>query len=140
MNKQITKTEAEIAILAQFEEARAGLPGADVDWLAKLRSDAIETFHHNGLPHRRLEDWKYTDLRSMIGEALPHAADGSADAVASDLFGALERHVAVFVNGRFRADLSSIADLPEGAEFLSLEEAVSRAPDWLAESLRQWFG
>ena len=137
MNKQITKTEAEIAILAQFEEARAALPGAGIDWLNKLRGDAIEVFHRNGLPHRRLEDWKYTDLRTVISEALPHATDGSVDATGSDLFGALKRHVAVFVNGRFRPDLSSISDLPEGAEFLSLDDAVASAPEWFTENLGQ---
>lgn len=135
MNTHITKTEAEIAILAQFEEIRANLPGADLDWLEKLRGDAIEAFHRNGLPHRRLEDWKYTDLRTIIGEALPPAADGSIDAVGNDVFAALKRHVAVFVNGRFRADLSSMSDLPEGAEFLTLDDAVVSAPHWFTENL-----
>ena len=27
----------------------------------------------SGLPHRRLEDWKYTDLRALMREVLPLA-------------------------------------------------------------------
>ena len=38
------------------------------------REGARKAFAEAGLPHRRVEDWKYTDLRNRIGEALPQAA------------------------------------------------------------------
>ncbi|MBO0765871.1 MAG: Fe-S cluster assembly protein SufD, partial [Hyphomicrobiaceae bacterium] len=65
-----------------------------------------------GLPHRRLEAWKYTDLRSALKEALPPAfADqtpvtrAEIDAALEDL-SALDVHRVVLVNGAYRPELS----------------------------------
>ena len=51
-----------------FERERASLPGAD-GWLAARREAAIRELADAGLPHRRLEDWKYTDLRAVLEKA-----------------------------------------------------------------------
>ncbi len=40
---------------------------------ACLRDEAIGRFAETGLPHRRIEEWKYTDLRAVI-RALPAPA------------------------------------------------------------------
>ena len=36
--------------------------------LAKRRDDARAAFHGRGLPTRRVEDWKYSDLKSALGD------------------------------------------------------------------------
>jgi Fe-S cluster assembly protein SufD len=33
----------------------------------------FEAYERTGLPHRRIEDWKYTDLRALMREVLPLA-------------------------------------------------------------------
>ena len=54
------RTEAEQALLDAWENARAGLPGGSL--VAARRAAAIALFSDRGLPHRRVEERKYTDL------------------------------------------------------------------------------
>ena len=78
------KTDAESALSASFAAAKSALPGKDA--VAALREDAFRRFELQGLPSRRVEDWKYTDLRAAMREALPLAAppDAAAQAAAVD--------------------------------------------------------
>lgn len=109
MNVAVMKTKAEQGFVEQFERTADQLPG---DALVKAaRKAAIGRFSAVGLPHRRVEEWKYTDLRAALKEALP--ADVEADLSAADLASALGPHLAalpavtvVFVNGRFSEALS----------------------------------
>lgn len=104
-----------------YEQARPTLPGAD-GWLGRRRDTALKAFAEAGLPHRRLEDWKYTDLRQVLEKAAfaPVAAHKGAvvmpDTPSASAFAAIDRHVLVFVNGRYRADLSQATRLPKGVE------------------------
>ncbi|TAK50391.1 MAG: Fe-S cluster assembly protein SufD [Xanthobacteraceae bacterium] len=80
MTSGLEKTGAEQALAQGFAAARPRLPGADgVD---ALRARAFGTFEQKGLPHRRVEDWKYTDLRALMREALPMAPLPDKDALA----------------------------------------------------------
>ena len=95
--------------LHRFEGLRDRLPGRDLSWLVAQRDAAAAAFQALGFPTRKVEAWKYTDLNALtqagFGEALT-AVDGAV---------ALPERAApgrvVFVDGRFRADLSD-ADLP----------------------------
>ncbi len=51
----------------------AALPG-DRRCRGRARSSAFDDFARTGLPHRRIEDWKYTDLRALMREVAPLAA------------------------------------------------------------------
>ncbi|MCF8470754.1 MAG: Fe-S cluster assembly protein SufD, partial [Parvibaculum sp.] len=85
-----------------FEDARSALPGAG-GWLARRRETALEAISQAGLPHRRLEDWKYTDLRQVLdkaGFAPAPAHEGAVvltDAPSSSAFAAIDRYIIVFV-------------------------------------------
>src|SRR5215217_3476299 len=59
MNAEVRpmKTAAETALAASFATARRRLPGPAV---AGLREEAFRQFDVAGLPHRRVEEWKYT--------------------------------------------------------------------------------
>ena len=72
------KTAAETALAQTFAQARSRLPGDDA--IAAQRRAAFDVFAEEGLPHRRVEDWKYTDLRALMREAKPLA--GPPDAAA----------------------------------------------------------
>jgi Fe-S cluster assembly protein SufD len=41
---------------------------ANAHWLDARRAEAANRFAALGVPHRRVEDWKYSDLKSAIGE------------------------------------------------------------------------
>ena len=69
MTLAVTKTKAEQALSHNFEAVAAKLPGGPA--VAAARKAAIGAFAALGLPHRRIEQWKYTDLRTALKEALP---------------------------------------------------------------------
>jgi FeS assembly protein SufD len=139
------RTKAEQAYLDLFEAAEKALPGARDPFVSKLRAEAIETYGRLGLPHRRIEAWKYTDLRARIADVYPLVkADGVAIGDA-ELVRALGRDMAalpayrlVVVEGDLRADLSDVAGLKAvGVEVLSLGHALERPPSWLKAALGQ---
>ena len=137
------QTRAEQAFVDLFNAAEQGLPGAGNPWVADLRAKAIDAYGMLGLPHRRVEAWKYTDLRSKLTEALPLArATGVAvtEAEIARAFGAdiaaLDAYRLVIVEGELRSDLSSLAGLKAaGAEVVSIAEALQKPPRWLKDSL-----
>src|SRR5437016_13915680 len=114
MNAEIhpIKTAAESALAASFALARRALPGAPA--VAALRADAFRRFESDGLPHRRIEDWKYTDLRALMREAKPLAGapDAAAKARGARAAAALawiEARRLLFVDGAFVPELSDRA-------------------------------
>ena len=129
------KSDPSGAYVRQFAAAKAALPGHGLPWLAVLRARAIDRFAALGFPTRRLEAWKFTDLRPLTRSTFPPAprrADGVAeDAVARFLPKGFECHLLVFVNGHYRADLSDVGALPAGARLLSLGEALDGEPELL---------
>ncbi len=41
---------------------------ANAHWLDERRADAANRFAALGVPHRRIEDWKYSDLKTALGD------------------------------------------------------------------------
>lgn len=118
------KTAAEQQLAQQYADAKAELPGGPA--VRKLREDAFAGFEANGLPHRRLESWRYTDLRALLREAAPLAAGpGTLDAARAKLARlALDATVVVLVDGAFVPELSSLEGLPEGLSVQTLADAL----------------
>lgn len=111
---------------AAYAAHRAALPGAGVAWLDAVRDLAMDAFTRTGLPTRRLEDWKYVDLRALA-EFDWRPSDSAADAVtAADLPAPLVEGGAraVLVNGRFCADLST-GIVPEGVTIASMRDVLA---------------
>ncbi|HJY19203.1 MAG TPA: Fe-S cluster assembly protein SufD [Xanthobacteraceae bacterium] len=130
MNAGVTtiKTAAETELAQVFAHARGSLPGDDA--VAAQREAAFGLFAKEGLPHRRVEDWKYTDLRALMREAKPLAPppDAAAKAGAKSagaLLGDVETRRLVFVDGAFVAELSDLANLEIGLSVGSLADALS---------------
>ena len=127
MNVVLAKTETGRALGDVFALARGRLPGAAE--VADRRRQAFEAYERIGLPHRRIEDWKYTDLRVLMREVLPLAA--APDAAAMKRAGAaLKLHAIkgvrrlVLVDGVFAPKLSEIADLEKGLGIRTLREVL----------------
>ena len=79
MNVALAKNETGRALSDSFAVARDRLPGTGK--VAEARSAAFEAYDRAGLPHRRIEDWKYTDLRALMREVLPLAPAPDAAAL-----------------------------------------------------------
>jgi Fe-S cluster assembly protein SufD len=124
MNLVLAKTDT---LNDVFSVARDRLPGTD--GVAEARRQAFEIFARAGLPNRRIEDWKYTDLRALMREVLPLAP--APDAAALKRAGAaLKVHAIegarqlVLVDGAFAPDLSDLADLDDGLSIRTLRDAL----------------
>jgi Fe-S cluster assembly protein SufD len=135
MTVAVSRTKAEQALTQQFEAVAGRLPGDAV--IGEARKAAIGTFAALGLPHRRIEEWKYTDLRNAIKEALPAALAGDASVSRQDVDRALEglagldAHRVVFVDGRYRAELSDVAGAA-GLEIGPLAAALPKSEGLVA--------
>ena len=130
MNAEVAtiKTAAETALAQAFAEARGRLPGDHA--VAARRDAAFNIFAKDGLPHRRVEEWKYTDLRALMRDAKPLAAppDAAAKArakTAGALIGDVETRRLVFVDGAFVAELSDVAGFEAGLTVGSLSQALA---------------
>jgi Fe-S cluster assembly protein SufD len=123
------KTAAETALATNFAMAKRALPGAPV--VVALREDAFRRFESEGLPHRRVEEWKYTDLRALMRDAKPLAACPMRAAKARARAGAAcwrrSRPRIVFVDGAFVPELSDLAGL----------EAASPSARWRSARVRR---
>ncbi|QWG21414.1 Fe-S cluster assembly protein SufD [Bradyrhizobium sediminis] len=127
MNVALAKTETGRALSDSFAVARDRLPGAGK--VADRRRQAFEAFERAGLPHRRIEDWKYTDLRALMREVLPLAPAPDAAALGRAA-AALKLHVIegarrlVLVDGVFAPKLSETANSEQGLAIRTLREAL----------------
>ncbi|MFP6748544.1 MAG: Fe-S cluster assembly protein SufD [Alphaproteobacteria bacterium] len=105
------------------------LPGSHLPWLADLRADAAARFAVAGLPDRKVEAWRYTDLKAIRGQ-LFSPRNGQMGAVPPALLP--DVHRLVFNNG---ALVEAAADLPPGVRLLGIAEAMDQAPELLADHL-----
>src|SRR5882762_7581372 len=127
MNVVLAKTETGRALSDAFAIVRDRLPGAGK--VAEQRRLAFDAYERAGLPHRRIEDWKYTDLRVLIREVLPHAAAADAAAL-TRAAAALKLHAIdgvrrlVLVDGAFAPKLSDLGELEKGFGIRTLREVL----------------
>ena len=132
MTVAATKTKAEQALSRNFEVVAPKLPGGRA--VAEARKAAIGTFAALGLPHRRIEEWKYTDLRVALKEALPPAVGAATEVAPKTIdaalgsLAALDTHRVVFVDGVLAPHLSAHVDL-DGLEIEPLATVLAGSAD-----------
>ena len=134
MNVVLARTETATAMDSLFTASRDRLPGTGK--VGEIRRQAFEAFERAGLPHRRIEEWKYTDLRALMHEVRPLAEKPDAAAhkrakAALKLVAVAGTTKLVLVDGVFTAELSDKA--PAGVSVKTLREMLeSGAADLLA--------
>ena len=118
------KALAENLIPAGFDSEAAA---SGVAWIDRRRAEALKRFRAGGIPHRRVEEWKYSDLRSAleaprIAEKLPVSA--------ADPFAAVACTEIRVRDGRL--DSKHLEQpLPRGVELMDLAALRENAPDWV---------
>ena len=137
MNAEVRqiKTTAELALAEAYATAKTRLPGAAA--VGALREAAFRAFAAEGLPHRRIEEWKYTDLRAVMRDAKPLAGAPDAEAIArarsaGALVGDIEVRRIVFVDGAFVPELSDLADLSPGLAIRPMAQALATGDPLIA--------
>jgi Fe-S cluster assembly protein SufD len=144
MNAEVRhiKTSAEATLADVFTAAQPALPGDAAIGAARLA--AFDTFAATGLPHRRVEAWKYTDLRALMRDAQPLAGppDAAAKARAQSagaIVAAAGCRRLVVVDGTFAPDLSDLAGLEAGLSVVSLAQALASGNAWVGGHLGKVF-
>ncbi|MBS0532137.1 MAG: Fe-S cluster assembly protein SufD [Proteobacteria bacterium] len=138
MNVALVKPTPERAAGDVFATARSRLPGTGP--VSELREASYADFAGRGLPHRRIEEWKYTDLRTLLREVAPLAARPEADALkrAAEAYAALEITDAcrlVLVDGFFAPELSDLGALGRDVDIRSLREVLENADNSMRADL-----
>jgi Fe-S cluster assembly protein SufD len=129
MDAVVKINAVERALVDQFGAIASALPGGPE--AASFRARAFEAFERQGLPHRRIEDWKYTDLRALIREAFaPAAAPDKAAlqraAKTLKAHGLANTRKLVLVDAVFQPELSDLARLEGGLTIEPLGTALAK--------------
>jgi len=98
-------------------------PAGEPAWLVAHRTQGLEQFQRLGLPHRKQEAWRFTDLRRLSAGFFPPA--GAAEQDLASLVSAHRlpgAHLLVLVNGRFAPDLSDAPLLDGGLRLQPLSQ------------------
>lgn len=111
----------------QFEQLHTDNPESLID---DLRQEGFHAFEQAGLPTKRNEDWKYTDIEKLFRHEYVFDQDLSVCSLAFSepdhfrLPGHEEANEVVFVNGRFVPQLSTIRSSQSHLVVLPLEDAA----------------
>ena len=110
-------------------EYAPNLPGSSLPWLADLRSDAAARFAATGLPNRKVEEWRYTDLRD-IKDRLYMEQIGDGGKIPPALLPNSLR--LVFSNGNL---VTGEQELPPSVGLMGMAQAMIATPEILADHL-----
>jgi Fe-S cluster assembly protein SufD len=122
------KTAAETSLAEIFTAMKSKLPGKGA--VVSHREDAFLRFEKQGLPHRRVEEWKYTDLRALMRDVKPLAqgpdAAGKQRAKgAGAIFSAIDARRIVIAEGVLVPELSDLSGIERGLTITSLAQILT---------------
>ena len=109
-------------LIAEFESSKNSLFGS-----LQLREEAMESFSKQGIPTRRHEEYKYTNIDLILKDEFVLGSGKTLISKRIESFKFLKSSfVAVVVNGVFSEELSSLKNLPKDLIICSLEEAAKK--------------
>jgi len=114
-----------------FAAHAAQLPGAGLSWLDKRRAEAMKAFNVTGVPTRRVEAWKYTDLAASLTETLIPASRVREMPKEAGAFADLPGVRLVFVGGF----LHEVDGTETGVEIADLSTIDASTPGWVRDHL-----
>jgi len=110
------------------------ISGTEADALVDLRLAGVSAFTAQGLPHRKRERWKFTDLRRLLmRETYEAARPAPLPARHADRVSALPAPRLVFVNGVLDEAVSDLGQ--SGADIVRLEALLGGDHAALADRL-----
>ena len=108
------------------------------DWLRTLRADGFAHYERVGWPTRRDEEWKYTSTKDLQEQRFALApADGSVSESVLQPWRIASSLELVFVDGRYRPDLSLSDAVPAGVTLETLAGAPESLKDGLSRPLAE---
>ncbi len=130
----------------EYHQNKTQLPGQSQSWLSQLRDSAMENFVSQGLPSRRDENWKYTNIKQLesrhyaqlLNQDLLPVCDVSNTELNNHLFSGKRdngEYRLIFIDGQFNAKLSSSQNTPSGLILMNLAQVLCDPPEQLAMRL-----
>lgn len=117
--------------IAEFARMESRLIGAHVDWVATMRREALARFERIGLPGRKDESWRFTNIAPIEQTVFagpdpePIVDDGIRAAAGRFAIAGLDAHRIVFVNGVYQPALSNFK-MGGGLRITAVANAIDR--------------
>ncbi|MFP4619883.1 MAG: Fe-S cluster assembly protein SufD [Bacteroidales bacterium] len=113
-----------------LEYLKDGLP----TYINDKREEAIQNFQKNGIPHNKVEKYKYTDLNPAFDRHYrSYIRPKMIDFNLNDIFRCdvpeLDTYVVLLLNGWFYENKTPRKQLPNGVIISSFREAANKYPD-----------
>ena len=118
------------AFRADFARNCGDLPGAGLPWLDARRRAALDAFAKTGIPTRRVEAWKYTDLANALESDFKPATRFQGTLPDDSPLGPASGARLTLVDGFLHR-----ASGTDGVEFVDLGGIDARTPDWVKDNL-----
>jgi Fe-S cluster assembly protein SufD len=124
-------TDFKNQLLTAFRDGEERLNGESKTALHQVRRQALHSFDQLGFPTIRHEEWKYSNVNSLIKQRF--SIDGTSTLTADELSSLeipnLEGNVLYFVNGHYQPEMSHIVSPTEQVQIGSLADAIKADPD-----------
>lgn len=137
---QTDKNTWHAQLLADFRATEARLNGKSKLPFHQRRREALQAFEQLGFPTIRHEEWKYSNVKNLLGQAFDFAAP--THVTAEDLVPLqipnLEGNVLFFVNGVYQPQLSTLVSPVGQLQVLSFEEANEQMPELIDQHFARY--
>jgi Fe-S cluster assembly protein SufD len=139
MAVQVAQLESYLEAFTDFTRQR---PSETPAWLRDLRESAFARFCETGFPTTRNEDWRFTNLASLVRTPfrLPREEETTPlqqkHTAAWQISGAAAR--LIFINGHYHPGLSTLERLPAGIKLCGLRQAIRDAEPVLSRHLGRY--
>jgi Fe-S cluster assembly protein SufD len=138
----MNSTEAKNIYRTDYSRLKGELAGHGEAWVHEIRDAAIARFAELGFPSNRDEEWRYTNVKPIATipfERARYDIEGLApDAVGRASLGLLETSQAVFVNGYYSAELSSLRGVSQDVKVGGLAAALNENAEWIESHLARY--
>src|SRR6185369_5298117 len=115
---------------ADFARNASTLPGAGLAWFDARRRAAIGAFAQTGVPNRRVEAWKYTDLANALEGDLEPVSGIAGVESPENPFGVAPEAEIVLSHG-FVQQVSNAG----GLDIVNLSALDDQTPGWVRDNL-----
>jgi Fe-S cluster assembly protein SufD len=131
--KQLSELATPFASVAEQQN----MVGQDIPWLNTIRQQALEQFNKQGLPSKKVEDWKYTSLWNLAQQSFNHAAQACSLTIEQSEKVALlkDAYRLVIVDGVYSAELSLLNDIQDGLTISPLFSGLAQVKQQLGQQV-----
>ncbi len=105
-----------------LQEYKTFAPTAPPNIPSNLREESIKQLSEMGIPTLKMEEWKYTNLKSILETPFKNGASSDIKKEAIRFYN-IDAYQLVFVNGILNASLSQTSGLEEFATLTSIADA-----------------